>query len=151
VGKTKRKKIIVSRRDIIHTVISASVIIAVIAIALYQTMPDLNNPNSSNGADRLEIIAPTQSAFDKEALVRIHAVNATGYTDTTRNDIVELSLSGPGIAELNTTKVTLKEGKAAVKIFGEQGRVIITATWISGESPLKHAEAEITFSTRSHF
>ncbi|MCW4032915.1 MAG: hypothetical protein NWF08_05940 [Candidatus Bathyarchaeota archaeon] len=147
-GKTNKKKNIGSRRDIIHTVISASVIIAVIGIALYQTIPDLNNPNSLNVADRLEIIAPTQSAFNKEALVRIHAVNATGYTDTTRNDIVKLSLSGPGIAELNATQVTLKEGKATVKIFGEQGRVIVTATWISGESPLKHAEAEIKFSAR---
>ncbi|MCW4031990.1 MAG: hypothetical protein NWF08_01175 [Candidatus Bathyarchaeota archaeon] len=146
-GKTKRKKNIVSRRDIIHTVTSASVIIAVIAIALYQTMPDLNNPNSLNGADRLEIVAPTQSAFNKEQILRIHAVNATGYTDTSRSDVVELSLSGPGIAELNATQVTLKDGKATVKIFGEQGRVIVTATWISGESYLKSTEATITFSS----
>ena len=147
VGKTNKKKKIRSSRDIIHTIISASVVIAVIAIALYQTMPDLNNPNSSNEADRLKIIAPTTSAFNKEALIRIYAVNATGYTDTTRNDIVELSLLGPGIAKLNVTQVTLKDGKAVAKIYGESGRVTIIATWISGESPLKPAEATITFSS----
>jgi len=147
VGKINKKKKIGSRRDIIHTIISASVVIAVIAIALYQSMPDFNNPDSSYKADRLELVAPTQSAFNREALIRIYAVNATGYTDTTRNDVVELSLSGPGTAELNATEVTLENGKATVKIFGEQGRVIVIATWISGESYLKPAETTIAFSS----
>jgi hypothetical protein len=147
VGKTDKKKNIKSRRDITHTIISASVIIAVIAIALYQTMPDLNNQKSSNEADRLKIIAPSTSAFNKEALIKIYAVNATGYTDTTRNDIVELSLLGPGIAELNVTQVTLKDGKAVAKIYGERGKVTVIATWISGKSPLKPAEAKIAFSS----
>ena len=143
-GKTNKKKNIGSRREIIHAIISASVVIAVIAIALYQAMPELNNP-SSYGADRLKLIAPTQSAFNKEALIRIYAVNATGYTDTTRDDVVELSLLGPGIAELNATQVTLKEGKATAKIYGESGRVTVIATWISGESHLKPGEITIKF------
>jgi hypothetical protein len=142
--KTNKKKTIRSRRDITHAIISVSVVIAVIAIALYQGTPELRNP-SSYRVDRLEIIAPNQSASNKEQIIRIYAVNATGYTDITRNDVVELTLLGPGIAKLNVTQVTLKEGMATAKIYGESGRVTIIATWISGESPLKYAEAEITF------
>jgi hypothetical protein len=145
VAKTNKKKSIRSRRDILHAIISALIVIAVIVIALYQGMSEFIP--SSPGADRLEIIAPNQSAFNKDQILRIHAVNATGYTDTTRNDVVELTLLGPGIAKLNTTQVTLKEGMAIAKIYGERGRVTIIATWIEGESPLKHAEAEITFSS----
>lgn len=147
VGKKDKKKNIKSRRDITHTIISASVIIAVIIIALYQSMPDLINTNSSNEADRLKIVAPSTSAFHKEATIKIYAVNATGYTDSTRNDVVELTLLGPGIAELNVTQVTLKDGKAVAKIYGERGKVTIIATWISGKSPLKPAEAKIAFSS----
>jgi len=145
VAKTKKKRSIRSRRDILHAIISASIVIAVIAIALYQGMSEF--VPSSPGADRLEIIAPNQSAFNKEQILRIYAVNATGYTDTTRNDVVELTLLGPGVAKLNTTRVTLKEGMATAMIFGERGRVTIVATWIEGESPLKNTEAEITFSS----
>jgi hypothetical protein len=61
------------------------------------------------------------------------------------------TLLGPGIAELNAIQITLKEGMATTKIYGESGKVTIMATWIGGESPLKHAETEITFSAHSHF
>lgn len=144
--KKNKKKNIRSKKEFAHAIISASVVIIVIAIALYQGTPKLRNP-SPYGADRLEIIAPTTSAFNKEALIKIYAVNATGYTDTTRNDVVELSLLGPGIAKLNVTQVTLKDGKAVAKIYGESGRVTVIATWISGKSQLKPTEATITFSS----
>jgi hypothetical protein len=142
--KINKKKNIRSKKEFTHAIISVSVVIIVIAIALYQGTPQLRK-SSSYEADRLEIIAPNKSATNKEQLIRIYAINAKGYTDTTRNDVVELTLTGPGIAELNVTQVTLKEGMATAKIYGESGRVTIIATWISGESPLKYAEAEIIF------
>ncbi|WP_455277009.1 hypothetical protein [[Eubacterium] cellulosolvens] len=125
--KKNKKKNTRSKKEFTHAIISVSVVIIVIAIALYQGTPKLRN-SSSYGADRLEIIAPNRSVSNKEQLIRIYAINAKGYTDTTRNDVVELTLTGPGIAKLNTTQVTLKEGVATAKIYGESGRVTIIAT-----------------------
>ena len=142
-AKTKKKISIRNKREILHAVISASIVITVIVIALYQGMSEF--VPSSPGADRLEIIAPNHSAFNREQILRIHAVNATGYTDTTRNDVVELTLSGSGVARLNTTQVKLKDGMGIAMIYGERGRITIIATWIEGESPLKQAEANISF------
>jgi hypothetical protein len=143
VAKAKKKRSIRRKREILHAIISASIVITVIVIALNQGMSEF--VPSSNEAVRLEILAPNHSAFNREQILRIYAVNTTGYPDITRNDVVELTLMGPGVAKLNTTRVTLKEGMGTALIYGERGSVTIIATWIEGEYPLKQAEATIRF------
>ena len=145
-----KKKIKRNKKDIIHAIISASIVIVVLAISLYYSMPDVNNSQPSEEAVRLKLVAPSSVPPNKEILINIYAVNEIGKVDTTRKDIIELSLTDDEVAKLNTTRVTLKDGKATITIIGATNRmgrnsVTVIGTWVSGETRLMSSQTSIIF------
>ena len=145
-----KKKIKRNKKDIIHAIISASIIIVVLALSLNYSMSDINNSQPSEEAIRLKLVAPSSVPPNKEILINIYAVNEVGKVDTTRKDIIELSLTDNEVAKLNTTRVTLKDGKATITIVGETTRmgrnsVTVVGTWVSGETRLMSSQTSIIF------
>ena len=137
-----------NKRDILHTLISAFILISFSLMLLYRVWPEIYNPPTSNEATRLKLVVPSMIPTYRETNMKLCAINEVGRTDTTRNDTIYLLLSDNNCAELNTTKVTLENGEATVKIMGRTDKsVVVVATWVSGENYLNPAKIIISFMT----
>lgn len=145
----KFKKIFAqSKRDIIHTLVSASILISISLMLLYRAWPEIYSPPPSKEAIKLKLVVPSMIPTCRETNMKLYAINEVGQIDITRNDTVYLLLSDTSCAELNTSKVTLENGEATIKIIGKSDKsVIVVAAWVSGENYLKPAEIMISFMT----
>lgn len=143
------KKIFVeNKRDSIHTLISAFILILISLMLLYRIWPEIYSPPPSKEAIKLKLVIPSMISTYRETNMKLYAVNEVGQVDITRNDTIELWLSDTCCAELNTSKVILENGEATIRIIGKTSKsVIIIATWISGENYLKPAKIMISFMT----
>ena len=94
-------------------------------------------------ATKLIIVASTTFIpLDKPVELTIKAVDDIGKLDSTRNDIVELSLTSVSYdnpsAHLTTKKIRLIDGVGSVYIQGEVPEVVdITVQWKEGKSSLE--------------
>lgn len=143
-----KKAISQDKRDIIHTLISASILISFSIMLLYRVWPEIYSPPPSKEAIGLKLVVPSMIPTFRETNLKLYAINEIGQIDTTRNDTIALSLSDVSCAELNTTNVILKNGEATIKIIGKTSKsVVVVATWISGENYLQPAKIIISFMT----
>jgi hypothetical protein len=137
-----------NKRDIFHTLISAFIFISFLLMLFYRAWPEIYSPPQSKEAIKLKLVVPSMIPTCRETNMKLCAVNEASQIDITRNDTVELLLSDINCAELNTSKVTLENGEATLKIIGKTDKnVIVAATWISGENYLKPAKVMISFMT----
>jgi hypothetical protein len=143
------KKIFVEKkRDSIHTLISAFILILFSLMLLYRVWPEIYSPPPSKEAIKLKLVVPSMISTYRETNMKLYAVNEVGQIDITRNDTIKLLLSDTFCVELSTSKVTLENGEATIGIIGKTSKsVIIIATWISGENYLEPAKIMISFMT----
>jgi hypothetical protein len=80
--------------------------------------------------------------------ISIWVADENGDVDTTRNDVIEVTLAPSKILELKESKINLVRGEAKVEIHViSEGKdeVLLTAVWVSGESYLDPASILIVY------
>ncbi|MEM4250290.1 MAG: hypothetical protein QW828_00420 [Candidatus Bathyarchaeia archaeon] len=139
-----QKKSNVDKEELTRSVLAALLLVTVVVGALL--WPSLT-PKESTRAVALLIHAPRTITTGTQQDILVEAVNSSGAVDLTRNDTVKISLNS-GAARIRckfcpdrtwSKEVTLNldQGMARIEFFGPQReRIVINATWLSGESPL---------------
>ena len=100
-------------------------------------------------ATKLVVAASTTFIpLDKPVKLTIKAVDYRGKIDTTRNDVVELSLTSVSYskpsAQLSTKNIQLKNGIGTAYIQGEVPEVVdITVKWKKGSSQLESYKLQL--------
>jgi len=134
--------------EIVQTLLSALIILAILSLASYYALPNLFRPTSRE-AVKLVLNAPSPNsiAIGRPEVVRVYAANAEGNIDRSRNDTVELKLEPPNSsAKLSVTSVTLVDGEATFTVISSKSEVFtLTATWVQGRTPLRSAVASLNF------
>lgn len=94
-------------------------------------------------ATKLMLFIPQNIKLLREETISVKALTDDGMVDTTRDDLVELSINKESQVHFKngekTIKVQLIKGEAEAQIMTgtAMGTVIFRANWISGKSPLQ--------------
>jgi len=94
-------------------------------------------------ATRLSLVAETSFiGLSEPTELTLRAIDDSGRLDTSREDLVELSLKSlsynVSAAKLSATSTRLEEGVGSVYIQGSLAEVVdVTVTWKGGQSALK--------------
>ncbi|MCW4033339.1 MAG: hypothetical protein NWF08_08140 [Candidatus Bathyarchaeota archaeon] len=132
---------------ILQTLVAIIIIISITSISVYSLRHSQSPLITSGEAVRLKIVAPKNGAcgIGVEEEIKIYAVDELDRIVRTRNDTIKLSLSSDS-ATLNATKITLRNGEAAVTIFCSiNENLLMEATWLDGESYLESAIEQLFF------
>jgi hypothetical protein len=103
--------------------------------------------HSSPEAVKVVLGLPSQNTMTtgEPVIVRVYAANTDGQIDRSRNYILVLDPPNSGVT-LGATKVTLFNGEAAFTVSSTANVVVtLTATWISGKTPLKSGSVSLNF------
>ena len=134
--------------EIVQTLLSAIIILAILGLASYYALPSIFRPTSPEAVKLvLNVPSPSSIAIGRPEVVRVYAANAEGNIDRTRNDTVELTLdpTNSGV-RLSVTRVTLVDGEATFTVISAKSEVVtLTATWVQGRTPLRSAIASLNF------
>jgi hypothetical protein len=124
-----------------QTIVALSILVLLISMSVYYSWPAPSKANTT--AVKLSIVVNPVS--EVEISVIISAVDESGKVDTTRNDLVELHFVGSTTAQLEQSKVTLKNGQVdvGIKVHSQQSS-FLTARWVDGPTPLKDATVLIS-------
>lgn len=125
---------------ITQTVFAAAILILLIVTPIYYSWPASTKAKAT--AVKLKITINPISEDQISAIVA--AIDESGNLDTTRDDVVELSIEGSA-SELEQSRVRLKNGEASVrmKIYLQQTS-FLRAKWVSGPTPLKGAAVVVS-------
>ena len=117
-----------------QTVIAATILILLVSMSVYYSWPAPTKAKTT--AVKLSIVINPVSEVEISAVVS--AVDESGKVDTTRNDVVELHFEGATTAQLEQSRVTLRNGQVSVgiKVYSQQSS-FLTAKWVDGPTPLK--------------
>lgn len=117
-----------------QTAIAATILILLVSMSVYYSWPTPSKANTT--AVKLSIVVNPVS--EVEISVIVSAVDESGKVDTTRNDVVELHFEGTTTAQLEHSRVTLRNGQAnvGIKVHSQQSS-FLTAKWVDGPTPLK--------------
>jgi hypothetical protein len=80
--------------------------------------------------------------------IRLWVIDENGDLDSTRNDVIEVTLAPSEILELKQSQINLMQGEAALEVYViSEGtdKVLLTAVWVSGESYLEPASILIQY------
>lgn len=96
------------------------------------------------------IVDKPQVTVDETVRIRILAISDEGRLDPIRNDLVEVSVNPESRAKLSQSRVTLTRGRAEITLTDDyEEPVVVTVTWISGQSTLRGDSTLIRVSGRS--
>ena len=117
-----------------QTAVAATILILLVSMSVYYSWQAPPKPETT--AVKLSIVINPVSQV--EISVIVSAVDESGKVDTTRNDAVELHFEGTTSAQLEQSRVTLRNGQATVriKVYSQQSS-FLTAKWVDGPTPLK--------------
>ncbi len=117
-----------------QTVVAATILILLVSTSVYYSWP--TPPKAKTTAVKLSIVINPVS--EVEISVIVSAVDESGKVDTTRNDVVELHFEGTTTAQLEQSRVTLRNGQVSIgiKVHSQQSS-FLTAKWVDGPTPLK--------------
>lgn len=134
--------------EIAQTLVSTLIIASLLGIGIYYVWPSVFR-HSSPEAVKLVLGLPSQTtmATGEPEIVRVYAANTDGQIDRSRNDIIVLALDPPNSGVmLGATKVTLSNGEATFTVSSTANVVVtLTATWMSGKTPLKTGSVSLNF------
>lgn len=117
-----------------QTAIAATILILLISMSVYYSLPAPSKAKTT--AVKLAIVVNPVS--EVEISVIVSAVDESGKVDTTRDDVVELHFEGSTTAQLEQSRITLKNGTETVGIkVPSQQSSFLTAKWVDGPTPLK--------------
>ena len=106
-------------------------------------------------ATRLVIFLPPKKGIS-EATITVKAITDDGNIDTTRDDVIELSLnqeSGTRFTDSSKTlRLTLVNGEVKANVLTKNFNevVVINANWISGRTPLQSMKVMSPFGGPTH-
>jgi len=95
------------------------------------------NKNEKIETTKLIMIVPVEMDFGRKLKFEVKAVNIEGGLDTSRNDLIKITLNGKQ-ARLDPSEIKLNNGKATFILESDIPQIItLSASWISGKSPLE--------------
>jgi len=117
-----------------QTAFAATLLILLISMSVYYSLPAPSKAKTT--AVKLAIVVNPVS--EVEISVIVSAVDESGKVDTTRDDLIELHFEGSTTAQLEQSRITLRNGVATVGIkVPSQQSSFLTAKWVDGPTPLK--------------
>jgi len=117
-----------------QTAFAATILILCVSMSVYYSLPTPSKAKTT--AVKLAIVVNPVS--EVEISIIVSAVDESGKVDTTRDDVVELHFEGLTTAQLEQSRVTLRNGVANVGIkVPSQQSSFLTAEWVDGPTPLK--------------
>ena len=86
---------------------------------------------------KLVMIVPVEMDVGRKLKFEVRAINDKGVQDTTRNDLIKITLNGKQ-ARLDQSEIKMNKGKATFILESDISQIItLSASWISGKSPLE--------------
>ena len=127
-------------------ILALFVIISVIGLAVI--IANFVIPRETQATKLVVAASTTFIPLDKPVKLTIKAVDDRGKIDSTRNDVVELSLTSTSYskpsAQLSIKKIQLKKGTGSAYIQGEVPEVVdITVQWKKGKSQLESYKLQL--------
>ena len=142
-GLPKWKKI-----ELAQTLFGLGILILVISTSVYYYyVPQIEASKEEIRILKMATGAP-YSTVTTIIPIRIWVADEYGNHDTTRDDVIELTLAPSKILELRETRVRLVRGEALIHIYATgtgQENVLLTAVWVSGDSYLDPAKILVVY------
>ncbi len=141
----------INHRDLQSAATAIAYLFCLVTFAVYSAAPWTLPFGARPQATSLRLIVDRpQVSLGETVQISILATSDDGRLDSTRDDLVEISVNPESRARLSESRVNLTRGRVQVTLIGEYAEpVVVTVTWISGRSTLRGDSALIRIVERS--
>lgn len=114
-------------------------LLCLVSFAVYSGVPWIFPLRAKPQATGLRLIVDRSQATVGETVnIRVLAINDENRLDSTRNDLIEVSVNPESRAKLSQSRVGLTGGIAEITLTDDyEEPVVVTVTWINGQSTLR--------------